>query len=119
MLEINMEFRKGILFIRLTGDLNIKTINIFNEEVIPVILKHGLKYIVVNLDKLDKIDVSGIETLMNLNELVSRWDGKASLCSVNKSIKNNFTQLDSKFYDASDELNALEVFGFWKMKYKI
>ena len=112
MLKIDMEFRKGILFIRLEGKLNKYTVNEINDNVIPVILKHGLKFIVVNLDKLYSIDSEGIEMLIKLNELVSRWNGKTTLCSINKYMKDdiNNTDLKSKYFETSDELTAIEVF---------
>ena len=107
-----MEFRKGILFIRLEGKLNKYTVNEINDNVIPVILKHGLKFIVVNLDKLYSIDSEGIEMLIKLNELVSRWNGKTTLCSINKYMKDdiNNTDLKNKYFETSDELTAIEVF---------
>ena len=49
MLNIEMEFKSGILWVRLSGKLYENTVNTFNEEVLPVILKHGIMYIVVNL----------------------------------------------------------------------
>ena len=52
MLNIEMEFKSGILWVRLSGKLYENTVNTFNEEVLPVILKHGIMYIVVNLDKM-------------------------------------------------------------------
>ena len=112
MLKIDMEFRKGILFIRLEGKLNKYTVNEINDNVIPVILKHGLKFIVVNLDKLYSIDSEGIEMLIKLNELVSRWNGKTTLCSINKYMKDdiNNTDLKNKYFETSDELTAIEVF---------
>ena len=112
MLKIDMEFRKGILFIRLVGKLNKYTVNVINDNVIPVILKHGLKFIVVNLDKLYSIDSEGIEMLIKLNELVSRWNGKTTLCSINKYMKDdiNNTDLKNKYFETSDELTAIEVF---------
>lgn len=112
MLKIDMEFRKGILFIRLVGKLNKYTVNEINDNVIPVILKHGLKFIVVNLDKLYSIDSEGIEMLIKLNELVSRWNGKTTLCSINKYMKDdiNNTDLKNKYFETSDELTAIEVF---------
>ena len=107
-----MEFRKGISFIRLEGKLNKYTVNEINDNVIPVILKHGLKFIVVNLDKLYSIDSEGIEMLIKLNELVSRWNGKTTLCSINKYMKDdiNNTDLKNKYFETSDELTAIEVF---------
>ena len=112
MLKIDMEFRKGILFIRLQGKLNKYTIHKIEDNVIPVILKHGLKFIVINLDKLQSIDSCGIEMLIKLNELVSRWNGKTTMCSLNRYMKENInkTDLKSKYFETSDELTAIEVF---------
>lgn len=112
MLKIDMEFKRGILFVRLEGNLNKQNIEKFNNDVIPVVLKHGLKYIVVNLDKVNSIDIDGIESLMELNEIVSRWDGKTTLCSLtNKQVKSTLKQSDysNMFYETSNELTALGV----------
>ena len=107
-----MEFRKGILFIRLQGKLNRYTVYKIEDNVIPVILKHGLKFLVINLDKLQSIDSYGIEMLIKLNELVSRWNGKTTMCSLNKYMKENInnSELRSKYFETSDELTAIEVF---------
>jgi len=119
MLKIDMEFRKGILFIRLKGQLNKKTVEVFNNEIIPVVLKHGLKNIVINFDKLNSIDLKGIESLIELNDLVSRWNGKTTLCSINEKMKKNIyeSKIYDRFYEVSDELTALEVFKIWKKIY--
>jgi len=112
MLKIDMEFKRGILFIRLEGNLNKQNIEKFNNDVIPVVLKHGLKYVVVNLDKVNSIDVFGIESLMELNEIVSKWDGKTTLCSLtNNQVKTSLNEstYSSMFYETSNELTALGV----------
>lgn len=112
MLEINMEYKKGILFIRLYGELTKLTISTFEEDVIPVILKHGIKYIVINLDKLNKIDLKGIEALMNLNEIINNLNGKATLCSLsNENVRKKLREKEyiSNFYETSNELTALGV----------
>ncbi len=112
MLKIDMEFKKGILFIRLDGSLNKRNIEKFSNEVIPVILKHGLKYVVVNLDKVNTIDVNGIESLMELNEIVSNLNGKTTLCSLtSKDVKTKLKESDynDKFFETSNELTALGV----------
>ena len=110
MLKINMEFSKGILWIRLDGILNKTTSNTFDDEVIPVILKHGIKYVVVNLDKVNVIDLKGIESLISLNEVVRSM--KTTLCSLsNREVKNilNKSEYNNTFYETSNELTALGV----------
>lgn len=110
MLKVDMEFKKGIFFVRLEGSLNKTTTEKFSNEVFPVILKYGLKYIVVNLDKVNIIDEKGIETLMELNEIVSKWKGKTTLCSLtNKKVKTIIKEsmYNTLFYETNNELTAL------------
>ena len=111
MLKINMEFKRGILFIRLDGSLDNKTIDKFDNEVLSLILNNGLKNIVINFDKVYNIDKKGIDELINLSEIVSGLNGKATLCSItNKEVKrliNNHNTFD--FYETQNELTALGV----------
>ena len=56
MLKINMEFRKGILFVRLKGELNKYTYKGLNDYLSPIIEEQGIKYLVINLACLNKMD---------------------------------------------------------------
>ena len=46
MLKINLEYRKGILFVRLKGNLNKNTAPKFMEYTLPIIEDYGIKYMV-------------------------------------------------------------------------
>jgi anti-anti-sigma factor len=112
MLKIDMEFKRGVLFVRLEGSFNKENIEKFNNDVIPVILKHGLKFVVVNLDKVNTLDINGIESLMELNEIVSKYDGKTTLCSLtNKKVQKSLREstYSDMFYETSNELTAIGV----------
>lgn len=112
MLKIELEFRKGILFVRLNGKLNKYTKNKLDEEVLPVILKHGIVNLVINLDKLTSIDTYGINALININSVVYSLNGKLTVCSIsNDEVKNKLNNKEyvSKFYEVSNELMALGV----------
>lgn len=116
MLKIDMEFNKGILFIRLDGNLNKYTSNKLIEDTVPVILKHGLKRIVVNLDKVNSIDIQGINSLMDINDVVTNLNGRAIICSItNNDVKSKLKNKEyiTKFYEASNELTALGVMKLW------
>ena len=63
MLKINLEFRKGILFIRLKGNLNQLTYQSMKDYLIPIIKDNGIKYIVFNLAYLKSIDGYGKESI--------------------------------------------------------
>ena len=75
MLKINMEFRKGVLFIRLYGILCSKTTDIFNTKVKEVIINSGIKYVVLNIGSLDYISSVGIKKIKELKKTVNKMDG--------------------------------------------
>ena len=111
-MKTTIEFRKGILFIRLKGSLTRKYINKFESDILPVILKQGMKYVVLNLEKTEKIDNYGIESLSNLYEIIKRNDGRTSLCNVNEKIKKYIlnSEIYDKYFNTNNELTALELF---------
>ncbi len=114
MLEINMEFRKGILFIRLSGILDRTTIHKLNSEVTELVKDNGIKNIVFNIDGLKSIDLKGINSLLYNYELSRMNDGKAMLCGVNNSLvryRINNSRLLNYMYEVSDELSAIKVIG--------
>ena len=112
MLKINMEFRKGILFIRLRGELTKKTVNKLNEDVTMLIIKNGIRNIVFNIEDLDLIDIKGINALLYNYEITNNNQGKSMLCGVNNTLvkhRINHSRLLNYMYEASDELTALAI----------
>lgn len=111
-MKIDMEYKKGVLFIRLKGIFNRVNALKFDEEVLPVVLRHGIRYVVLNLDEIETIDTSGIESLINLSDIVSKWDGKTSFCNLNNNIKSMIenSKVYSCYYESKDELSALGLF---------
>lgn len=75
MLKVLMEFRKGILFVRLFGTLSKKTLDTFEEEVKEVIVRSGIKYVVLNIDNLDSISEDGIKKIKQLKKIIKKMDG--------------------------------------------
>ena len=59
MLKISFEFRKGIFFIRLIGNLNKESYYEKECELMQLIIQNKFKYIVINTNHLDTIDVEG------------------------------------------------------------
>lgn len=112
MLDINMEFHKGILFIRLSGFLNENTINKLNSEVTDFIKENGISNIVYNVSNLKQIDCYGINALLNSYEACKSNKGKSLLCGMNDAIvkhriKNS--RLLNYMYETSDELSAVNI----------
>lgn len=102
MLKINMEFRKGILFVRLKGELNKYTYKGLNDYLSPIIEEQGIKYLVINLACLNKMDKYGIESLEKHIKETDNNNGYTLICNS----KFNFR---SKFRTIDNELTALKI----------
>lgn len=92
MLDINMEIRRGILFVRLIGNLNKETSKYFKNEVSNLIEEKGIKYIVINLRQLTNLDTIGADLILDEYRYIAKIDGKVVICGVddNKKIEKDF-----------------------------
>ena len=100
MIDYNIEFTKGVLFVRLSGILNSNNYVELQDELFEIIKDGGIKYLVFNNENLDIED----DTLLfeNIEKLINDNDGKMLLCG-NEMYMNNFNYVD-------DELSALKRF---------
>ena len=80
MLDINVEFRKGILFIRLYGELTSNTIFKVIKEVSFLIRENGFDNIVFNLKGIFKLDKIGINAIYKTYQIIEKEHGKILLC---------------------------------------
>ncbi len=87
MLTINMEFRKGILFLRLNGSLNKKNAKSLKNKVDELVKEKGVKFFVYNLSHLEEIDDLGINTIKDNYQQISCAKGEMVLCDISSSIK--------------------------------
>lgn len=90
MLTINLEFRKGILFIRLKGKLNKDTVYKLNKRVIKLVKENGIRNTVINTSNLKQIDMKGINSLYYLYETVKDNNGTSMLCGVSDKMQKIF-----------------------------
>lgn len=112
MLSIIMEFRKGILFVRLEGSLTKMTVDKLNNEVTKLIKDNGIRNIVFNISNLTTIDVKGINTLLYNYEICRNNNGKSLVCGVTNDIvreRIKHSRLLNYMYEASDELAAINI----------
>ena len=61
-----MEYKSGVLFVRLIGSLNKLTSNKLLETLIPIITRQGIRYLVYNFNELDKDVINKIIFDMNI-----------------------------------------------------
>jgi len=104
MLKVDMEYEKSILYVRLKGVLDRKVCYKINNYVVPLVLKHRMKYLVFNLLELKDIDGSGMDALLNTKCAIRSNKGKICLCEVSDELKLKIKRLKMKI--ASNELAA-------------
>lgn len=107
MLKVDMEYEKGILYVRLKGVLDRKVCYKINNYVVPVVLKHKVKYLVFNLYDLEGIDESGLDALLNVKCAIRTNKGKICLCEVSDFLREKMKRLRMRV--ASNELAAYKL----------
>lgn len=107
MFHMDLEYNKGILFARLRGDLSRKGSYRLNNYLVPVILKHKIKYLVYNFFAVTSIDESGMDAVLNTKCAIRANKGKIFLCEVPKEFTKEIRRLRIK--ETSSELTALEL----------
>ena len=80
MLNMDLEYNKGILFVRLKGNLNRKSSYKLNNYLLPVLLKHKIKYLVYNLYELNTVDEFGLDAILNTKCAIKSNKGK--ICNL-------------------------------------
>ena len=107
MLKMDMEYSKGILFVRLDGALNRKTTYKINNCLLTIIVKYKVKYLVYNLYNLTDIDEDGVDALLNTKDAIKQNDGLIYICEVSKMLNKAINKLRIKKID--NELVAYKV----------
>ena len=107
MLKVDMEYEKGILYVRLKGVLDRKVCYKINNYVVPVVLKHKIKYLVYNFFFLEDIDSSGIDAIIDTKYIIKNNKGKIRMCEINDNIKNKIKM--TRLARISSELAAYKL----------
>lgn len=108
MLNIDMEFKQGILIVRLKGILNGDTSNLLKKDLELVIKENGVKYVLLNLKKLNYIDNYGLDVIKNSYEEIVKNEGKLILCGIDKIFNYNVNLTDN-LYQISEEVSAYDI----------
>lgn len=87
MLNTILEYRKGILFVRLDGVLIRDTIHCINDRLVAIIEQDKLDNIVINIDELNEIDFKGINFIFYIYELCKKNKGKLLMCGIKDDIR--------------------------------
>ena len=107
MLRMDMEYKHKILFIRLKGELKRKHCYKLNNYLNPVLAKHNIKMLIINLAQLKSIDQAGIDALLRLKCTMRKNKGIILICHVPKYLHETLKSL--KLQVVPNEKSALNL----------
>lgn len=110
MLGIDMEFKKGILFVRLSGILNGDTASLLDKEMTSLIETNGIRYVVLNLKYVEYIDKYGILVVRKNYKLIEKVKGKLMICGI-KKLFSYTNKLTDYLYQLNEEASAYYLVG--------
>lgn len=110
MIKFNLEFRKGILFVRIDRKLNKSDFNININQFKRIIKSIGIKYIVFNFNRIKEDDYFNIKFVINNYDLIKKNNGRLFLCGdIDNNLSNMFMNMKINKLD-----NEIEVFNYIK-----
>lgn len=111
MFNIDMEFIRGMLFVRLGGILSKRTSKKLNEVLDQMINKQGIRYFVINLENLDSIDEAGIKSIMDHYFDAIMHDGKLVVCGYDEiGTRQVSSEVNLAFQNIESSSNELGAF---------
>lgn len=90
-LNIQMAIRKNRLFIRLNGELDQAVAENLKVRVSEIIDKYMIKHLIINFEKLQFMDSSGIGFIIGRFAQIKKRNGKIVICSMNDIISRIVT----------------------------
>ena len=99
MVDLNIEFTRGVLFVRLSGILNEVSSMDVEEKVFEIIKDGGIRFVVFNVKNLEMSD--SVKLFDKCQKLLEENDGRMLICGDEMSAYN--------LEYVSDELSALKL----------
>ena len=110
MLNIDFEYRKGVLFLRLKGVLNKSTSFVLDEALKNICDRAGVRFLLINFEKLSSIDKNGINTIINSYNKYFKDRGKLMACGFNNRLITDIKESSLLSY-VSIVKNEMSVFN--------
>ena len=108
MLDISMKFKKGILVIKVKGNLTIDTSEYFKERFNKIVNKSGEKYCLLNIKDIDIIDKEGVGAIKSCYNKILKKNGKFILYGMDNIFNEEFAG-ESNLYQVNEEETAYRI----------
>ncbi|MCA1054707.1 anti-sigma F factor antagonist [Rossellomorea aquimaris] len=112
-LAINLEVKKDVLCIRLSGELDHHTAEELRERSSQLIEGENIKHIILNLEELGFMDSSGLGVILGRYKQIKQKHGEMVVCAISPAV-NRLFEMSGLFkiirLEPSEE-NALQRLG--------
>lgn len=111
-MKTKIEYKKNILYVKISGVLVGNKIEQLESELIPIILGLKSNKVTINLSELELIDNRGINSLIKVSDAVNKFKGKVVLCDLNNYLNSIFkhSNIFDYCFKSKNEKTSLEVF---------
>ena len=106
MLDVNIEFVKGVLFVRLQGNLHTSNTKDLEKKLTDIIVTGGIKYLVFNIK--NTILEERIDLFDKCNSLIKENNGKMYICGYKNNIESIVSSNLEYCNKVNDELTVLK-----------
>lgn len=106
MLNMDLEYNNQILIVKLKGKLNKRNCYKINNYLYPLIKKHQIKNVILNLINLSYIDDYGIDSIIRVKYIIKNINGNLKINGYNDNIKDKIKMIGVRIKKDSDEIYA-------------
>ncbi len=103
MLNISCEFRKGIFFLRLIGELTQYNCQEQEKIIEEILITNRFRCVVINTNYLNKLDITGLNTFIRICDVSRENNNTLIICDK----YNVFSKLFNNVPNIKDELEVL------------
>lgn len=108
MLEISTSVVKGIMFVKLEGELDANNFSLLEENINYLLYKQRMHYFLIDFNNVYKVDYNIFSLLQNKIVEIFLSCGKVVLCGLNDFIFSGSLCRNNIVY--SDSIDALNYF---------
>ena len=106
MLNMDLEYNNQILIVKLKGKLNRRNCYKINNYLYPLIKKHQIKNVILNLINLSYIDDYGIDSIIRVKYVIKNINGNLKISGYNDNIKDIIKMIGVRIKKDSDGIYA-------------
>ena len=108
MLEVTAQINKGIMFIRLEGELTTNNFYKVAEEINYLLYKQGILMYVFNLEEVKKVEQALLGMLQNKLTEIFLHCGSVVFCGISGSLKKKIGKRKDQLFYVEEEKEVFQ-----------